>query len=303
LRTSLLVASSIMLFASFATLAFGVSSALAAPFTNRTAICASTPSAEEIAAAEAHFASHKVSAKLGPNAKFAATIPVYWHVLQSGTSLTQGNIPDKQITDSIDVLNADYASTGLSFTLAGTDRTTNANWFQRAAPSTSYQTAMKQALRKGDANALNVYTVGFTNVATNYQGLLGYATFPSSYSRSPKDDGVVIRYSSVPGGTAEPYNLGKTLTHEVGHWVGLYHTFQGGCAEPGDYVDDTPPQYDGPGGPTSGCPEGKDTCPGGGLDPIHNYMDYSDDFCLTEFTPGQTTRLQSQISTYRGITV
>ncbi|CAE6449758.1 unnamed protein product [Rhizoctonia solani] len=290
-----------MLFTVFTTLAFGVSSALAAPFTNRTAICASTPSAEEVAAAEAHFVSQKISAKLGPNAKFAASIPVYWHVIQSGTSLSQGNVPDSQITDSIDVLNADYASTGITFTHTETDRTTNASWFNRAGPETSYQTAMKTALRKGGANALNVYTVGYTNV--NPPGLLGYATFPSSYTNNPSDDGVSILYSSVPGGSAAPFNLGRTLTHEVGHWVGLYHTFQGGCSSPGDYVDDTPPQSDGIGGPTSGCPAGKDTCPGGGLDPIHNYMDYSDDYCMTEFTPGQNTRLQSQLSTYRGIAV
>ncbi|KAG8751395.1 hypothetical protein FRC11_009444, partial [Ceratobasidium sp. 423] len=74
-----------MLLAAFTALAFGVSSAFAASFTNRTAICASTPSPAEVAAAEAHFASHKVSAKLGPKAKFAATIPVYWHVIHSGT--------------------------------------------------------------------------------------------------------------------------------------------------------------------------------------------------------------------------
>ncbi|KAJ1311906.1 hypothetical protein OPQ81_010366 [Rhizoctonia solani] len=290
-----------MLFVAFTALVFGVSSALAGPF-NRTVICASTPSAAEIEAAEAHFAAHKVSAKTTANAKLAS-IPVYWHVIQAGTSLSQGNTPDSQIQASIDVLNADYAGTGLSFTLAGTDRITNANWFNRAAPSTSYQTAMKQALRKGNAGALNVYTVGFVNVATSYQGLLGYATFPSSYSGSPTDDGVVIRYSSVPGGTAAPYNLGRTLTHEVGHWVGLYHTFQGGCSSPGDYVDDTPPQSDDYtiDGPTSGCPAGKDTCPGGGVDPIHNYMDYSDDDCMTEFTPGQVTRIKSQMSTYRGV--
>ncbi|QRW18637.1 extracellular metalloprotease [Rhizoctonia solani] len=292
-----------MIFTAFVTLALGVSSTCAVPFGNRTMFCASTPSVAEVAAAEAHFTSHKASTNLGPNAKFAATIPVYWHVLQSGTSLSQGNIPDSEIAASIKILNQDYAGAGLTFRLAGIGRMTNANWFQRTAPSTSYQTAMKQALRQGGASALNVYTVGFTNVSVNDQGLLGYATFPYSYSSEPKDDGVVIRYSTVPGGSAAPYNLGKTLTHQVGHWVGLYHTFQGGCSSPGDYVDDTPHQYDGPGGPTSGCPAGKDTCPDGGPDPIHNFMDSSDDSCKTGFTPGQVARLQAQMSTYRGVTI
>ncbi|CAE6508354.1 unnamed protein product [Rhizoctonia solani] len=228
--------------------------------------------------AEAHFKSHKISAKTGPDSKFAASIPVYWNVIQAGNSLNQGNIPDSQIRDSIKVLNKDYAGTGLTFTLAGTKRVNNPNWFNRAAPDTTYQTAMKQSLRKGNAAALNIYTVGFINVDPEYQGLLGYATFPSSYSRGATDDGVVIRYSSVPGGSSAPFNLGKTLTHEVGHWVGLYHTFQGGCNSPGDYVSDTAAQASA----TSGCPARKDTCPGGGVDPIHNFMDYSDDACLTE---------------------
>src|SRR5262249_56390587 len=75
----------------------------------------------------------------------------------------------------------------------------------------------------------------------------------------------------------------------------LLHTFQGGCTPPGDEVDDTPFEA----GPAFGCPEGSDTCPAPGLDPIHNYMDYSDDPCLTEFTSGQDDRINSILPVYR----
>ncbi|CAE6420385.1 unnamed protein product [Rhizoctonia solani] len=286
-----------MLFSAFSALAFGISAVLAAPYYNHTVArtCGNEPSADLVAAAEAHFAANKVSLKAGST--FAATVQVYWHVIQAGTTLAQGNVPDSQIVSSISALNSHYSGSGLSFTLAGTDRTTNANWFNSAGPSTSYQTAMKSALRKGNAAALNVYSVGFKSGSG--AGLLGYATFPSSYSSAPTDDGVVILFSSVPGGSTANYNQGKTLTHEVGHWLGLYHTFQGGCSGTGDSVSDTPPEASA----ASGCPTGRDTCSGGGVDPIHNYMDYSYDSCMTEFTAGQITRFKSQIATYRGINV
>jgi hypothetical protein len=273
---------------------FTVSAILAAAtLVNGQRGCGTSITKAQIQAAEADFSANAVTPS-GFSAQ-APTVRVHYHVISAGSSLAQGNVPATQIQAQIDVLNEDFSSTGLNFVLVNTTRTTNSGWFNNAGPSNSQQTAMKNALRAGGAADLNVYSVGFKSSSTS--GLLGYATFPTSYSSAPKDDGVVFLYSTVPGGTTANYNGGQTLTHEVGHWVGLYHTFQGGCSGAGDSVSDTPPEAS----PASGCPSGRDTCSGGGVDPIHNYMDYSYDSCMTEFTPGQTTRLKSQIATYRGL--
>jgi hypothetical protein len=216
---------------------------------------------------------------------FAATVPVWFHVVSPDGVV--GNVKDSVIQRQLQVINANFTGTGFTYVLAGVTRTVNESWY--LLNSTGDEQEMKKALRRGGADTLNVYS-------TSGAGFLGWAYFPSTYDSREYIDGIVIDYRSMPGGEyGREFSLGKTLTHEAGHWLGLYHTFQGGCNTNGDYVADTPPMRV----PTSGCPEGKDTCPEPGLDPIHNYMDYSFDSCYTEFSPGQTARMQDQWLFYR----
>ena len=245
----------------------------------------------EKAAVENEISFASAQRSLGGTAAAAVSggnINVYFHVINNGSGLANGDIPDSQIADQISVLNAAYASTGWSFTLVSTDRTTNSSWYNVGSGSTA-ETQMKNALRKGTAQDLNLYTANLGG------GLLGWATFPSSYASQPKSDGVVMLYSSLPGGSAAPYNLGDTATHEVGHWMGLYHTFQGACTRTNDGVSDTPAEKSA----AFGCPAGRDTGSGSGADPIYNFMDYTDDACMNTFTAAQDARMDSMWNTYR----
>lgn len=258
------------------------------------------PSEEEALAIEQ--AAVEMEALRGPanrgiSTEALSTISVWVHVITSSSGA--GNISDTVINNQIRVLNDSFSgltggyNTKFRFVLAGITRTAN-NTFFSAGYGSAAETAMKTALRVGTAKTLNMY---FNQPST---GELGWATFPSSYSSQPLKDGVVCDGRTVPGGSFSPYNEGDTATHEVGHWLGLYHTFQGGCSKNGDFVADTPASKS----PTFGCPSSRDSCTTKqypGLDPVENFMDYTDDNCMYKFTAGQDARATSLSGTYRGL--
>jgi len=212
-------------------------------------------------------------------------VQVAFHVIHSLSG--NGNISDLMIYNQINVLNEAYEQYNIIFTLSSIDRTANDNWF---SDMESYEQQYKQQLNIDPAHHLNIYT-------GNMPGLLGWSYMPYSWSESYYMHGVCLSYTCLPGGTY-PYNLGKTASHEVGHYLGLLHTFDNGCNAPGDYVNDTPYQDDGNNIYT--CNPNLDTCPNQlGTDPVHNYMNYVDDACLTEFTNGQSERMDEMIAQYR----
>ncbi len=250
------------------------------------------------------------------------TIPVVVHVLHNGEQIGTGaNITDAQVISQITVLNEDYrrmlntpgyntdidgADVEVEFCLAqqnpdgdninGIDRI---NIGQDGIFEASLQDAQNQmdALKPSSiwdpSRYMNMWSVKYRGGS----GILGYAQFPGGGGST---DGVVSDYryfgsSDYNDGTfnlSAPFDKGRTMTHEVGHFLGLYHTFQGACpfsgesANEGDFCLDTPAV----GSPNYGCPS-SDSCATGDSDMVENYMDYTNDACMNIFTNDQKARV------------
>lgn len=243
-------------------------------------------------------------AKLGqpdgvqPLAPNSIRVDVRVHVITKNDGT--GGVTSNMIIRQINTLNRGYsgqsnpahaARTPFWFVLKSIDHTANSDWYNWSYPGRDRHDdrEAKAALHEGGWKDLNMY------VANLGDGLLGYANYPGGKLFR---DGVVLLNESLPGGDAAPYNEGDTATHEVGHWFGLFHTFQNGCDNPGDRVADTP--YQDNGDNIFSCEESLDTCPSKqGRDPVHNFMSYGDDPCLDRFTAGQSLRMSNVWVAYR----
>ncbi len=248
--------------------------------------------------------------------KTTVTIPVVFHVVYNTEAQ---NIPDEQILSQLAILNNDFrrrntdtvdtpshfkplaADTEIEFCLASIDPngdlTTGIT--RTKTDKISFETSrddVKFASRGGadiwdSRQYLNIWICNITG------NILGYSSFPG-YNASI--DGVVLLYSSIGAPpfnrAAGPYNQGRTATHEVGHWLGLRHTWGAGCNN-ADGIDDTPNQQR----ETSGCPDNiVSSCNNGPFGNMwQNYMDYTDDGCMNMFTRGQAAFMQATLATAR----
>ncbi len=222
------------------------------------------------------------------------TIPVAFHVLYKGGGV--GNLTDAEVEAQIDVLNDAYDAANFTFVLSSLDRTKKKKWFKKCHKFGPFS-GMTDALAIDPAHNVNVYT------CKPGGNLLGFAFLPGTFDQADPFNAMVLHYQTLPGGAFLLYDEGDTGTHEMGHYLGLYHTFTpwdipgfgDGCIPPGDLVGDTPYEQR----PDYICEEGRNTCPQSGTDPVHNFMDYGPDACINKFTAKQRKRMNEQLDMFR----
>jgi len=249
------------------------------------------------------------------------TIPVVVHIIHNGDAVgSNENIAASRVISQIDILNKDFrrrnadtvntpaafrpvaADVEIEFCLALRDpngntlaepgihrvQRTETNW----SSTTTIDNTLKPATIWDPNQYFNMWSVDFGG-----NGLLGYAQFPEGSglagmpagAQAANSDGVVVVFSSFgASGTANaPYNLGRTMSHEVGHWLGLRHIWGDGDCSVDDFCNDTPVSD----AANRGCNANTVSC--GTTDMVQNYMDYTNDACMNIFTQDQKTRMQT----------
>ena len=244
-------------------------------------------------------------------------VPIYVHIIQ-GNHERERTVSKAEVRRVVNILRAAYrgdqssfaATTRFSFTIKSFTVTRNDRWYHARMGSADDQ-QMKRRLHRGFSRALNLY-INAPRGPQGTSGLLGFARFPWQYDSNKTQDGVTVHAESLPGGSYSGFNAGDTVVHEVGHWLGLFHTFQSSKSDPcmdtvNDGVADTPAEKE-PNGrrPNGPCDNPSNLCdptlllpPDALRDPVFNFMDYASDRCMREFTQGQSDRMDLEYALYR----
>jgi len=231
-------------------------------------------------------------------------VNVYWNVFtdRSGNGELSDIVIEKQmqiLNDAFAGIPSSYEECGFTYdmaTILSTPFRFTLNEINVVVDNDAFNLDLKTSevkrkeLRKGTCSDLNIFS------GETFAFNLGSGTYSFDCDLPENDDSISISYKSLPEQDEDPYNEGDTLIRLVGNWLGLFNTFEGGCRGL-DYVSDTPAQAKS----TRGCPIGQDTCDGPGRDPIHNFMDFSDDCCKYRFTNGQIVRMILQAGMYRNL--
>lgn len=262
-------------------------------------------------------ASFRQSGSDNSGERTAYTIPVVFHIVSTNPE----NISDASVLAQLDILNKDFAGenndttripsyfrpflgkSAIKFCLAQQTPTgEGTSGIERIQTTKTSFTTDNDGVKHSSTGGANSWdTKRYYNVwlCILSGSVLGYATFPTDTGR-PDEQGVVVDFRSLPGGSLTNYNSGKTLTHETGHFFNLYHIWgddQGDCTGSDD-IDDTPNQGDATKGCTTGMKTDNCTPAGNGI-MYQNYMDYSFDSCLVMFTKSQVVRMESALIAYR----
>jgi hypothetical protein len=281
----------------------------------RCATAAAQPQVEPFAPGPAYCTTGSLTPDVGfvPGDDDGYLIDVWVHILQHTNG--DGNVPNAEVYEQMGILNEDFRAipssngasgidTRLYFRVAGITRTTN---------NTYYADTYNYSLTNNYFDVLAMDPLNYLNIYTNNTSALGYAFVPQTLGGDlgTTPDRVVIYWRAFGAGNGfVPYDDGRTTTHEVGHFLGLWHTFAdqvangcdtgAGCNNSGDTACDTN-QHNSPdfvGLPSCTAPT-TDCAGGAGVTPVENYMNYSDDLCMTEFTSEQMQRMRCSLDYYR----
>jgi hypothetical protein len=241
-----------------------------------------------------------VAREVAPKLSSVVRIPTYVHVIKGTHKGERVPAGPKRVRRVISIMNNAMAGNQspastparYRFTLKKIDYTKRDGWHHAFFNGPRDQ-RMKRALHRGNERTLNFYINGG---GPRDEPVLGWSRFPWQYSSTPRLDHVSVNFAALPGGKATHYNRGDTAVHETGHWLGLFHTFEGGCRGDGDLVPDTAPEAE----PSYECETTRDTCTADTKnDPVRNVMDYSWDSCMNQFSRDQVNRMDVAYKKYR----